>query len=520
LIVELQRGADATEIMADLFKYTPLQDTFSIIMLALVDGQPRTLTLKQALRVYLEHRMEIVRRRSEYDLMRAKERAHILEGLLKALDNLDEVISIIRSSKNADAARDNLMSKIQITAEQAQAILDMQLRRLAALERKKIEDEYKEKVKLIKHLESLLEDPRKMRIVIAEELAVIRQDHGDPRRTIIGSGTAASMSASDFLIPQEPTWVVLSADGKLGRTYNNDQPAVTTKTKNPPRLLMASNTAQVLYLFTSSGESASIPVQQLPQINEVGEGTHFKDLIPLPETAEIVAGLCLPSMDFGYIFFTTAKEQVKRIRMEDLPGVSTKSFIVMNIEEGDRLIAAFVTSGSDQVMLLTASGQAIRFDENDVRPMGLPAGGVRGIKLDENGTDRIVAAFPVDDSAYIWSISNDGVAKISHATEYPVQGRAGQGVINMRLPKDSKEVSAAAIGKQDDNIVVMTSKSKPLYMRIGRAIQLKRGRPGGDFVLSLKDNEQVSGVVSYQPVVTVPEGSMTEVQDISDSEES
>jgi DNA gyrase subunit A len=505
LIVELQRGADATAIMAELFKQTPLQDTFSIIMLALVDGQPRTLTLKQALRVYLEHRMEIVRRRSEFDLARAKERAHILEGLLKALDNLDEVIRIIRNSRNAEAARDNLMEKIQISEAQAQAILDMQLRRLAALERSKIEEEYKEKLQTIRHLEELLEDPRKMRIVIAEELAAIKHEHGDPRRTIIASGTASSLSAADFFVPEEPTWVVLSVDSRLGRTYTHEQPTVTTRTKNPPRLLLETNTAQILYLFTANGECASIPVQQLPQIHEVGEGTLIKDLLPLAEDSDIVSAICLPSVDSGFIFFATRNEQVKRIRLEDLPGVSTKSFTVMNIEPTDRLIAAFVTFGTEQVMLLTATGQSIRFDENDVRPMGLPAGGVRGIKLDETTDDRVVAAFPVDDSRYIWSITNDGVAKISPASEYPVQGRAGQGVINMRLPKDSKTVSAAAIGKQDDNVIVMTTRAKPLYMRIGRAPVLKRGRAGGDFVLSLKDNEQVDNVVVYQPKVTVPD---------------
>jgi DNA gyrase subunit A len=498
LVVELQRGADATEIMADLFKYTPLQETFSIIMLALVDGQPRMLTLKQALRVYLEHRMEIVRRRSEHDLAQAKARAHILEGLLKALDNLDEVITIIRNSRNADSARNNLMREIGVSELQAQAILDMQLRRLASLERKKIEDEYKEITKTIQFLETLLADPRQIRIVIAEELATIKNEYNDPRRTIIGTGTASSVSASDFLMPEEPTWVILSEDGKLGRTFNNEQPSVTTRIKNPPHLLMQSNTAQILYLFTQQGECATIPVQQLPQIKEVGEGTAFSDLTPLPANSFIAAGVCMPGSGSGYLFLATANEQVKRIKIEDLPGVSSKTFTVMNIDAGDKLIAALVTDGQQEIMMTTAQGQCIRFGEDEVRPMGLPAGGVRGIKLQEEN-DRVVGVNLADDTQYMWTITDDGVAKISPCSEYPSQGRAGQGVITMRLPNGSKGIAAAAIGRQDDNIVVITSKGKPLYMRVGRAPQVPRGRKGGDIIVSLGDDEAVTGVVVYQP---------------------
>ena len=521
LVVELQRGADATAIMADLFKYTPLQETFSIIMLALVDGQPRMLTLKQALRVYLEHRMVIVRRRSEYDLMKAKERAHILEGLLKALDNLDEVIAIIRKSRTPETARNNLMKEIGVTEIQAQAILDMQLRRLASLEHKKIEDEYKEKMQTIKLLEDLLSDPKKIRIVIAEELANIKIEYNDPRRTIIATGIPSSVSASDYLLPQEPTWVILAEDGKLGRTFNDEQPAVTVRTKNPPYLLMQSTTAQVLYLITQQGECATIPVQQLPQIKEVGEGTNYYDLTSLTANDVIAAGVCIPSMDGGYLFMVTEKEQVKRVRIEDLPGVTAKAFTVMNIDEGDKLIAAFVTDGQQQVMLTTAQGQCIRFVEDDVRPMGLPAGGVRGIKLQEEN-DRVVGVTLADDSQYMWTITDDGVAKISPCSEYPSQGRAGQGVITMRLPGGSKGVAAAAVGRQDDNLIVMTSQGKPFYMRLGRAPLVPRGRKGGDIVISLREGEFVTGVVVYQPRLepimnTSENGKVEEIAEIEEA---
>jgi DNA gyrase subunit A len=497
LVVELQRGADATAIMADLFKYTPLQETFGIIMLALVDGQPRMLSLKQCLKVYLEHRVEIVHRRSEYDLARARERAHILEGLLKALDNLEEVIAIIRRSRNADSARNNLMKEIKVSEAQAQAILDMQLRRLAALERKKIEEEHAEKQATITYLLGLLEDPRQIRIVIAEELAQIKLKYADPRRTTIASGLASSLSLSDFLMPEEPTWVVMAADGRIGRTYNSAAPVINEKTKIAPRLLMESNTAQVLYLFSSRGECATIPVQQLPQISEVGDGANFYELAPFGANTEIVAGICIPAMDEGYLFMATAQEQVKRLRIEDLPGISAKPFVVMNVDEKDKLIAAFITDEGTEVMLTTAAGLSIRFNTDDVRPTGLPAGGMRGIKLQDEH-DRVVAALIPDDSAYIWTISNDGVAKISQVDEYPLQGRAGQGVITMRLPKDSKYLAAAAQGKLDEQIIVIGNRGTFQTIKIGSAPVIKRGRNGGNFVVTLL-GEEVASVVRYQP---------------------
>ncbi len=509
LVIELQRGADATSIMAELFRQTPLQETFSMIMLALVNGQPRTLTLKQALRVYLEHRMEIVRRRSEYDLAKAEERAHILEGLLKALDNLDEVIQIIRRSRTVDTARKNLMKAIGVTERQAVAILDMQLRRLASLERKKIEEEHKEKQELIAYLVGLLKDPKKMRMVIAEELATIKQEYNDPRRTIIASGTASSMSAEDFLVPEEPTWVTLTVDGLIGRTYDNTAPSVTTKTKNPPRLMMESSTAQTLYLFTSKGECATIPVQQLPQVTEPSDGTLFHGMLPLPADADIVAGLCIPAMEGGYLFLATGQADVKRVRLEDLPGVSSNVFSVINVADDDRLVAALITDGTREIMLTTAGAQAIRFPEDDVRPMGLNAGGVRGIKL-QGQKDHVVSAVLADDNLYVWTITDDGVAKISPCSEYPTQGRAGAGVITMRLPKESREITAAAIGRQDDTLVALTNKDKPLYMRIGRAPLLKRGRAGGDIVISLRSGEQVAGVVTYQAKIQPIRNTQTE----------
>lgn len=505
LVIELQRGAEPTPVLASLFKLTPLQETFSIIMLALVDNEPRTLSLKQCLKVYLDHRLEVIRRRSEYDLARAQERAHILEGLLKALDAMDEVVATIRKSQNVETARANLMKLLKIDEVQAQAILDMQLRRLAALERKKIEDEHKEKIKLIKYLEGLLASPKKQREVIAEELGLIKDAYADRRRTVIVDSTATVIQATDMLMPSEDTWVTLTVDGKMGRSFENTPPKITADLKNPPRFILACNSAHILYLFTGDGKCATIPVHQLPQIHEPSEGTLFADLIPLSSVAEITAALSLPgNLEQGFLMLATQNGEVKRLRLEDVPGMSANAFTVMNVEKDDRLGWVMLTNGENEILLHTAQAQAIRFEESDVRPTGLPAGGMRGVKLGEKG-DRVVGANVVVSDQYVWNISNDGVAKISPISDYPSQGRAGGGVIAMRLPKSSTEISAATIGRQDDNIVALTNKNKPFYMRLGRAPQVMRGRPGGDIILSLRDNERIVAVINYQPRIATPD---------------
>ncbi len=505
LVIELQRGAEAAPILARLFQLTPLQETFSIIMLALVDNEPRLLTLKQALKVYLDHRLEVVRRRSEYELKRARDRAHILEGLLKAMDALDDVIATIRKSQTVETARNNLKKLLHIDDIQAQAILDMQLRRLAALERKKIEEEYKEKIKLIKYLEGLLKSPQKMRDVIAEELGLIKNAYNDPRRTIIVDGTASAANVTEFLMPADDTWVTLTVEGKLGRSFENVPPKVTADVAEPPRFMLASNTTHVLYLFTADGQCATIPVHQLPQVNDPAEGTPFSSLCPLNSGQQVTAMLSLPNgLETGFLLMATDAGEVKRLRLEDLPGLSANAFTVMDVEQDDRLGWVLMTSGENEIILVTAQAQAIRFSENDVRPTTLPAGGMRGIKL-SGQRDRVVGAMVAVDNQYVWTITDDGVAKISPAAEYPSQGRAGSGVIAMRLPKDSLEIAAVAIGRQDDNIIVLTNRNKPLYMRLGRAPQVGRGKPGGDIVISLRSKERVAAVVSYQPRITETE---------------
>ncbi len=500
LVIELQRGAEATPVLASLFKLTPLQETFSIIVLALVDNEPRTLSLKQALKVYLDHRLEVVRRRSDYDLRRARDRAHILEALLKALDAMDEVIATIRKSQTPDTARTNLMRLLKIDEVQAQAILDMQLRRLAALERKKIQDEYEEKRKLIAYLEELLGSAKMMRDVIGEELRTIKQAYGDRRRTMIVDGTAtAVIQASDMLMPSEDTWVTLTVTGKIGRSQENVMPKVTPKHRDPARFIIESNSADALYLITSDGQCATIPVHQLPQVAEAEEGVDFNTLCGLPGKSELVAVLSLPpALEQGFLFLATRHAEVKRLRIEDLPGISANTFKIMNVEPDDRLGWVMVTDGNREVLLTTAQAQAIRFSENDVRPTGLQAGGMRGIKLAEDAPDQVVAADVVIPDQFVWSVTDDGVAKISPISEYPSQGRAGSGVIAMRLPKSSKALVGATIGSLDKIFYALTTTQVAMEVKLGDAPLVIRGRNGGDMRVALTTIDQLDRIVEYQ----------------------
>jgi DNA gyrase subunit A len=489
LAIELGRGADATEVLASLFRLTQLQETFSIIMLALVNGEPRTLSLKQALRVYLDHRLDVVRRRSEYDLLRARERAHILEGLIKAIDRLDEAIATIRRSRTTDDARNNLIKLLDISEIQARAILDMQLRRLAALEREAITTEYKEKLELIGYLEGLLNSPADMRNVIAEELGMIKQAYAEPRRSVIVDSMAAATPTAALLMPQDTCWVTLSSTGRIGRSFDDTQPKITSDVKDAPQFVTQTTTDQIVYLFGEDGMCTSLPVHQLPQVHAAGEGIPVRDITPMKTGVPIASMLCLSaSAEEGFLFFATRGGEVKRLRMEDLPGVMANAFKAMDIEKGDSLLFVGVTNGAQEVMLVTAQASAIRFREADVRPTGLGAGGMRGIKLSDD-KDRVVGASALHGDGWLITITQDGIAKQSPIAEFPSQGRAGAGVIAMKLVPDSPGLAAAIVGRRlDETVLILTSKHRAKTARVSAFTAAKRAGKGEQAIaLGLKE---------------------------------
>jgi DNA gyrase subunit A len=465
-------------------------------MLALVNGEPRRLALKKMLQVYLDHRLEVIRRRSEYDLAQARARAHILEGFLTALDNLDAVIATIRRSRTAETAHTNLRRKFKLTDVQAQAVLNMPLRRLVALERKKIQEEHKEKLKLMRYLESLLASPRKMRDVIKHELLDVKARYGDARRTRIVAGDRQVIT-TEALLPDEMVWVTLTQDGVIARMTGEVPPKVVRKPAQLPQILLEANTRDVLYLITAGGKAVSMPVHQLPQADHMAGGNHFADLSRLTRREHVSAALILPPTAAGFLTLCTVGGVLKRINLDNLPGVMSESFAVMNVPDDDMLAWAFHTTGEDEIILVTAFGQAIRFKEAGIRSMGLSAGGVMGIKL-KGADDGVVGMALARPRASLWVIADNGFAKRTPLSEYPVQGRYGQGVITIHLPRTARALAGAVVGMADSKVTVITTRGITKTMRFKTAPQTARARQG-ERVIALTVRDQVAGVIAPVP---------------------
>lgn len=493
IIIETTRNVEAEEVLSNLFRLTPLQSTFSISLLALVNNEPRILTLKQALKVYLDHRLEVIRRRSEFDLEKAKSRAHILEGLLIALDHLDEVIALIRKSRTVDTARQNLIKQFKLSQIQAQAILDMQLRRLAALERRKIQDEYKEIQRIIKELEKLLSKPALMRELMKEELTAVREKYADTRRTqIIDSTDSKTVTASD-LLPDQTVWVMVGEKGTLSRTSSPEMVNIPLKPAEQPTAILEANTQDILYLFSADGRCVGLPVYQLPQSREMGVGTHFAELTGFTRRNHVAAALICPADKGGYLTISTLGGVIKRVRLEDMPGFTTDPFVVMNVSKDDSLGWARLTDGEQEIILATANGQLIRFKEDSVRDMGLQAGGVYGVKL-ASDADGVISMELAQPNMLVWSITDNGMAKATSIDEYPVQGRHGQGVRNLNLPKDAEEVAAVVIVNEKETLLVKTAGGSTKKVRVDKTYQGSRAvKPRAAF--SIGGRNRVTGAV-------------------------
>ncbi|MCD4684546.1 MAG: DNA gyrase subunit A [Anaerolineae bacterium] len=505
IVIDISRTADAMEVLASLFKLTPLQTTFSVIMLALVNGEPRRLSLKQALKVYLDHRLDVIQRRSKYDLTRARDRAHILEGYLIALDNIDKVIETIRRSRTAETAHNNLCKQFKLSDVQATAILQMRLRRLAAMERRKIEEEHKELSNLIKMLEALLASPQMMRMEIARELSDIRDKYADPRRTVIISDVAGDVKADDFLGPNEDTWITLTENGMLSRTYEDVAPRITGDMQDPPLAVLASNTTHTLYLFTADGQASTAPAKLVQQSEDPQQGALYPTVSALTREDTVTCMLSIPpTLEVGYLVALSALGEVKRLRMDDLPGLSAHAFKFMDLESNDALIWVGHVYDDDEVVLVTHGGQAIRFQTDKVRPTGLGAGGMRAVKL-KGKEDHVVGAGIADEEGNLWVCTDNGVAKSTPVVEYPTQGRGGQGVITMKLPKDAAGLAAATVGWPDDNIILVSNRGKAKYMRVSLAPESGRNTRGDLIIAMTRNNEAVARVVKLESRILVPE---------------
>jgi DNA gyrase subunit A len=499
IVIELTKNVEPEKVLADLYKRTPMQSTFSINLLALVDNEPRLLTLKQALRVYLDHRLAVIKRRAEFDLEKARARAHILEGLMIALKHLDEIISLIRNSPDVETARERLKKRYKLTELQANAILEMQLRRLAALERKKIETEYKETLALIKDLETLLKSPKKMRTVAAEELLKVKAAYGDRRRTQIVSlrgrkARKAPLTAAE-LVREQVVWIGMTADGTIARTHDEKPPRLSGS--DAPRLLVRANATDTLYLVNERGLAAAVAVHTLPEAEKLADGNPFNKVSPLKADDMPAAAFALPARksdlpEGTFILTVTRGGMVKKSSVSELPGPSAQTFRLVNVNDGDSLGWAALTDGGKEVLLATALGMGIRFSEEEVRPMGLAAAGVNGIKLGVG--DEVIGMETLPGAGDLFVIASDGKAKRIAQSDFPAQGRYGKGVIVWELPKGVK-LAGLALGKPNAVVTLHLLRAAPKMTRLDEAPLRKRSAVRGESVVEVKAGDAVARLV-------------------------
>ncbi len=499
IVIELKQGIEAEDIVSGLYRRTPLETTFGINMLALVNGEPHLLSLKHALKVYIEHRLEVVQRRSEFDLKKARARLHILEGLRIALKNLDEIIALIKAAVDAEDARQKLMKRYRLSEIQAQAILDMQLRRLAALERKKIEIEFKELEALVKDLEGLLKSPKRMRQVVEEELQAMKLAYSEKRRTQIislkdGESSKALLMTSD-ITPAQTVWVGVTPDGIIARTSGDALPRVSGKVA--PRWLLRTDTHHTLYLAAEDGRTAAVAVSSIPEAEQFSDGVPLGKVSMFEEGERLAALFSIPSKDEikdvdRYLLTVTRLGMVKKSAISELPGPSAQRFVLAKINAGDALVSANLTAGSDEILIVTAQGMGIRFSESDVRPMGLVAAGVNGIKL--AAADAAVGSEKVQPDAEILLVSTLGKGWRLPFSEFPVQGRYGQGVQLGKLPGGARLVAFLS-GKKNQTGLLHFSQAAAKTVRVDEVPLTRRLKAAQDIV-AVKPGDEIQAITA------------------------
>jgi DNA gyrase subunit A len=511
IVYEIKRDANASIVLNNLFKQTALQTSFSVNNIALVNGRPQMLNLKDLIRYFVEHRHEVVIRRTKFELAEAKKRAHILEGLLIALDHLDEVIKLIRNSDTPEDARTGLMEKFGLSDIQARAILDMTLRRLTGLERDKIKDEYNELMKTIEYLQSILDDEGKRMQIIKDELTEMMEKYGDERRTQIVHA-AGDMSMEDF-IEDEDVVITISHEGYIKRTPATEyrtqgrggKGAKGSDSRNEDfieHLLIASNHNYMLF-FTETGRCFWLRVYEIPEGSRLSKGRAIQNIINIPKEEKIKAFIKVKNLkdqeylENNYIIMCTKKGTIKKTSLEAYSRPRVNGINAININEGDQLLEASLTTGASEIVMALKSGRAIRFNEGTVRPMGRTATGVRGVTL-ANDTDEVVGMIAVDDpETTVLVVSEKGYGKRTDIEDYRVTNRGGKGVKTINITeKTGNLVAIKAVTDADDLMIINRS---GIVIRIvvselrvmGRATQ-------GVKLINLKGNDEIASVAKIQ----------------------
>ncbi|CAN5394090.1 DNA gyrase subunit A [soil metagenome] len=475
LVIELKRDAHAQVVLNQLYKMTQLQDTFGVINLSLVGGVPRTLSLKETIARYIDHQIEIITRRTEYRLRKARERAHVLEGLIVALDNLDDVIQLIRNSASADAALTELMERYDLSEIQARAILDLPLRRLAALERQRIQEEFDELQERIVDLEGILGDPQRVRDIISTELGELRDKFGDARRTRIMPGVG-DLDVED-LITEEEIVVTLTQGGYIKRVRASEYriqrrggkgiSSGGLKDTDIITDLFSTSTHHWVLFFTSTGRMHRIKAWQIPEKSRTARGVYVANVpgLDLDQDEEVRTVVHLENLQQQgrYLLFTTRKGVVKRTRLEEYDSPRS-TLIALNLRDGDELIDVRLTDGDDQVILVSTKGQSIRFHETDARTMGRSASGVKGMSLAEG--DSVLACSVVEPEGYLVVITDEGFGKRTPLERYPRQKRGGKGVRTAKLTDQRGGLVGALVAGYEQEIFVVTDKGTIIRMDV------------------------------------------------------
>ena len=499
IVIELKSDVVPDVILNQLYKHTQLQSSFGIIMLALVKGQPRILNLKQILEYYLEHQKEVITRRTRFELGKAQDRAHILEGLKIALDNLDEVIQTIRNSATADIAKTSLMEKFNLSQRQAQAILDMRLQRLTGLERKKIDDEYIDVMEQIDWLESVLADESKVMNIIKEDLLLMQKKFGDARRTEISTDTS-DMDIED-LIAEEDIVVTISHQGYIKRqtldNFRNQKRGGVGKTGGSGKKaddcaehLFLSTTHHNILFFTNKGKVYRQKGYEIPEAGRTAKGTAIINLLPIEQGEKITAVIPVKEFkDDHFMFMATNKGTVKKTNLVDFDSARKTGLIAINLDDNEDLIGVEMTDGNSEIVIATRNGIAIRFDEQDVRPMGRTAHGVRGITL--NYGDEVVAMDSVANENYeVLTATELGMGKRTAVSEYRKQTRGGKGVINMKITEKTGTVVGMRVINPEQEIMMITAGGIIIRIDVDQISQYSRNTQGVK-LMTLNDDDKV-----------------------------
>ncbi|GAB4388757.1 MAG: DNA gyrase subunit A [Thermodesulfovibrionales bacterium] len=503
IVIELKKGEAAQVVLNNLYRHTQMETTFGIIMLALSGNQPRIMSLRRLLTLFIQHRREVVIRRTRYELRKAEERAHILEGLKIALDHLDEVIALIRAAASPEEARGGLMQGYGLTHAQAQAILDMKLQRLTGLEREKIISEYKEVIAEIERLKAILASDALVTRIIREELLEIKGKYADPRRTEISEETA-EITLED-MITEEEMVITVSHNGYIKRNplsaYRSQRRGgkgligMETRQEDYVEQLFIGSTHDYMLFFSNLGRLYWLKIYQIPEAGRAAKGKAIVNLLQLSEGEQITTALPVREFKEAFLVMFTKNGVVKKTPLEDFSNPRGKGVIAMNLDEGDELIAVRMTDGMSDLIIGTRDGLAIRFNEEDVRAMGRTARGVRGIRLMKG--DEVVSADAIQEKTSLLTVTEKGLGKRTKVEQYPVQGRGGKGVISIKLTEKWGKTVGLIQVRDDDEVMMISHKGKVIRMEAGNISLLGRNTQG----VRLMDVNSDDRVVSLGKVV-------------------